>query len=41
MTCIDCDSEKIFKFDDDIAICRDCYIDALNLQQDLEIEDLL
>ena len=41
MTCIDCNSEDIYKCEDDIPVCKDCYIDALNLQQHLEIEDLL
>ena len=41
MTCIDCDSGDIYKCEDNLPICKDCYIDVLLLQQDLEIEDLL
>jgi len=41
MTCIDCDSEDIYKCEDGIPICRACLIDHYNLKIDLEIEDLL
>ena len=41
MTCIDCNSEDIYKCEDNIPVCKDCYIDAYNLHINLEIEDLL
>ena len=34
-------SKDIYKCEDNLPICKDCYIDAFHLHIDLEIEDLL
>ena len=39
MTCIDCNTENIYKCLDDLFICKDCYIDAYTLHIDFELED--